>query len=354
MQLLRSPDHDLVYLGAVHADGDGEQRADDSAVRLDLVHLFEAPSMLAINAALVAKRPLLVRGEPGVGKSQLAKAAAVALGRRFLSRTLTIRTEIQELFWALDSVRRLAEAQLLSAVTPAEAKIEQVVEAQLRLDKFVEPGPLWWAFNWAGARAQLKRARPKLPDDQLPPPTADQGTVVLLDEIDKADGSVPNGLLEALGHREFPGPAEAPPIRQVGVPPLVVITTNEERVLPNAFLRRCLVLNLSLPETEGDLIATLMERGRAHFKAGLADGRAAPSDRLLTEAAKRLATQRAACLVPPKPGQAEYLDLVRAVCQLASADAERIKMLDQVEPLTLGKYRVPSHGPTESYLTEMP
>ena len=91
------------------------------------------------------------------------------------------------------------------------------------------------------------------------------GCVVLIDEIDKAESDVPNGLLEALGSGRFTplGQTEAVEVR--GEPPLVVITTNEERVLPNAFLRRCLVLELKLPRDDPGLIEHLIGAGGGPF-----------------------------------------------------------------------------------------
>lgn len=324
-QRLTSPEHDEVILH-------------ETPNEPDAVHLFDARSMLAINAALVANRPLLVRGEPGVGKSQLARAASKALGRQFIQRTLTIRTEAQDLFWMRDDVRRLAEAQLLSAVfreqTLTPSILEQTLEDRLAVDRFVEPGPLWWAFDWVGARDQLLRARPKLPEGNQPPSDAPRGVVVLLDEIDKADGSVPNGLLEALGQRSFLGPSEEALIRQRGITPLIIVTTNEERALPNAFLRRCLVLHLALPDNESALKELLIERGRAHFRQD-----PVPSDQVLEQAADFLVKHRQKVKAPPRPGQAEYFDLLRAVCLLAEDEKTRLALLTDVGPLTLGKFQ---------------
>jgi len=311
----------------------------------DAVHLFNEGSVLAINAALMANRPLLVRGEPGAGKSQLARAAAHVLEREFVHTTLTIRTEIQDLFWQLDAVKRLAEAQLVGAVVAAadyaSAEASKVVEERLAVGNFVEPGPLWWAFDWSTAKTQYERAHPTLADE-LRTPKNNRGVVVLLDEIDKADSAVPNGLLEALGNRAFPGPGEVSRIQQNPSlpPPLVVITTNEERTLPNAFLRRCLVLHLALPEPRDKLCEYLMTRGRAHFTRCLPEGVLAPSETLLETAADMLFDDRDACRTPPRPGQAEYLDLLRAVCRLEPTNEEaRLGLLKDVRPLTFAKYQ---------------
>ena len=92
--------------------------------------------------------------------------------------------------------------------------------------------------------------------------------MLLIDEIDKADTDLPNSLLETLGNGDFTVPYIGTSVRQsAGIaPPLVLITTNEERELPDAFLRRCMVLQLSLPEEDRVLLDFLCERGRIHFE----------------------------------------------------------------------------------------
>lgn len=351
MNLLESPKHDTVDLdGASH--------------QLDAVHIFDAQSMLAVNAALMANRPLLIKGEPGTGKSQLARAAAQALGLHFESITLTTRTEVQDLFWRLDAVKRLAEAQLAGAVLRALGVDGKQVEASLgktlKVERFVEPGPLWLAFDRQGALDVARQPGTKSDSTASPAPDVDSaaspapdvdsaarpgpnaGSVVLLDEIDKADGSVPNGLLEALGNREFPGPGEVGPICQV-VPPLVIITTNGEKTLPNAFMRRCLVLQLKLPEGDGALTKFLIKRGRSHFpktpRKGAKQEFVPPSDHVLLKAATQLVDDRKACTTPPLPGQAEYLDLLRAVCKLSDDNQKRLGLITDVRPLVFGKYQ---------------
>lgn len=293
----------------------------------DRVHLLQAREIHAINAAIAAGRPLLVRGEPGVGKSQLARAAAKALGRAFVKHVIDSHTESRDLMWSFDAVKRLAEAQLAGALRDDLAR----ARSDLAVERFLHPGPLWWAFDWANAEAQATLAqaeRPSQPDDG----DWRRGCVLLLDEIDKAEAEVPNGLLEALGAREFTPAGHHGPVRAAGIPPLVVITTNEERVLPDAFLRRCLVLHLSLPETEAALTAFLIARGRAHFPQA--------SVALLREAADLLHADRAAAIrqqIRPYPGQAEYLDLLRAVLGMARGTRNQIKMLAVIRDYTLRK-----------------
>lgn len=289
-------------------------------------HIIDEDSLLAINATLATARPLLVRGEPGVGKSQLARAAAVALGRAFVPHAIDARTETRDLLWSVDAVARLAEAQLVGALRKVN---HATLEKRLAIDSFVHPGPLWWAFDWESALVQANRLKlsiPTTPKDWVP---AD-GVVVLLDEIDKADPSVPNGLLDAFGHGRFDVPGRKPVRMNAACRPLVVITTNEERALPDAFLRRCFVLHLKFPSDHAELI----RRGRAHFP------KTKCSDAVLKEAAKLLTADREKLrntdLCPP--GLAEYLDLVRAVCGQKKTDTEQRELMAKIAKFALSKH----------------
>jgi MoxR-like ATPase len=236
--------------------------ADDAIIELaatgdmpEAVHQFEPRQIRAVNAALAARRPLLVRGEPGIGKSQLARAAAKALGRAFVPHTVDARTESRDLLWHFDAVARLAEAQLLGALgravnldapdlQPRPAGKENKAESpsirdRLAIARFLHPRALWWAFDWNGALNRVKDvgiSAPPQPDGGDPA----NGCLVLIDEIDKAEADVPNGLLEALGAGSFHPQGCTEPVKATGIAPLVVITTNEERALPDAFVRRCL------------------------------------------------------------------------------------------------------------------
>jgi MoxR-like ATPase len=290
------------------------------------VHVFDDTSVWAIRAALAANRPLLVRGEPGVGKSQLAQGAAVWLGRPFLSVVADIRTESQDLLWTFDAVHRLAQAQICGAL-----KSENHA-ALLAESNFVRPGPLWWAFDWASALERVEvvgDSAPSAPQGW----NAGDGAVLLIDEIDKAESDVPNGLLEALGTGSFPVRGRKEPVAVKGKAPLVVITTNEDRVLPNAFVRRCLVLHLQLPETDDQLREFLVARGQAHQPKMKKSVLQRAADVLVEERNAARAQQ-----LRPLPGQAEYLDLIRAVSELAAGskgDQERV--LEQVKTFVLRK-----------------
>jgi MoxR-like ATPase len=293
-------------------------------------HVIDEDSILAVDAALATGRPLLVRGEPGTGKSQLARAAAEVLRRAFVPHAVDGRTETRDLLWSVDAVARLAEAQVMGALHDVDQ-----AEVRRRIDvlEFVEPGALWWAFDWASAQAQAQRvgvAEPITPEGWTP----DSGAVVLVDEIDKADAAIPNGLLDALGHGRFDVPGRREPVTMLDRvhPPLVVITTNEERSLPDAFLRRCLVLHLALPEETSALIEMLLDRGEAHFSGC--------SRRVLTRAAELLANDRYELrrqgLTPP--GLAEYLDLVRAVIERRPTEDEQVTLLERISKFALRKH----------------
>jgi MoxR-like ATPase len=150
----------------------------------------------------------------------------------------------------------------------------------------------------------------------VPPEDWDEqrGAVLLIDEIDKADADLPNGLLETLGNGAFTVPYRK---QSVGLgkgvaSPLVVITTNAERELPPAFVRRCLVLNLEVPKTESAFIAWLLERAAAHTALDcVQEVREVAAQQLWGDRQK--AKERGVS----KPGLAEYIDLLRALTRLA-------------------------------------
>ena len=235
------------------------------------VHVFEEDDVLAINAALGSERPLLVRGEPGTGKSQLARAAAQLLGRALVSYTVNANTDTRDLLYHVDLVARLAEAQLMAARTDVSGAD---VDRALALDPFVSPGPLWWALSPGTASTQQENARSNHCPVRAPARAKEHGVVVLIDELDKAEEAVPNGLLDALGDRRFAVPGREAPVvlDHPRGPPLVVITTNEERTLPHAFVRRCWVRNLALPTHPAALYDYVMRRARAHFEKEVGRG----------------------------------------------------------------------------------
>ena len=305
-------------------------------------HQWSQPEIDALRLAYAAGRPLLVQGEPGTGKTQLARAAAEWLGWRLHAETIHPRFEPHELRYRFDAVRRLADAQ-------AGAK---------RLDRhrYWRPGVLWRAFGWESALPFMPVAeRGRKP----------AGHVVLIDEIDKADSDLPNSLLDVLAQRSFQVEPVSEPIGGPAVrAPLIIITTNEERDLPAAFRRRCIVLSLAA----GDDYATwLVERGQAHFGRQLHEaGRelALIDETILRAAAAQLVTDRGAVerLNRPAPGLAEYLDLLYALKALfehepdaAARTAQQQAWLTRLSAYGYLKHQVsdatnPAHQPSQAQL----
>jgi MoxR-like ATPase len=213
---------------------------------------------------------------------------------------MTSRTELSDLTAGFDAVRRLADAQV-NRLLPAWA--------------YVEPGVLWWAFDPASAAARGhdasveldEKQRAQLPDVEDPRVREDRDeehVVVLLDEIDKAEPDLPNDLLEPLDRLGFLAPGNRPvdAAREV----LVVITSNGERRLPPAFLRRCVQLELRLSDDPAEQQRFFVAVARAHF--GVRE-----DDRYQVIAREFVDYRQAAAgRNRREPSTAEYLDTVRA------------------------------------------
>jgi MoxR-like ATPase len=247
-------------------------------------YVYDEDLVLAVNVALATGRPLLLRGRPGTGKSSVARDVAGHLRRRFYPRTISSRTQARDLLWTVDDVARLSDA-----TSPEGAGSR---------DEYVEPGVLWWAFEPATAATRgITGGPPELVDPNDGEPWAD-AAVVLLDEIDKADPDVPNDLLEPLGLYQFR--TEHGTVVEAGAhPPLVILTTNEERDLPKAFLRRCVVHVLPRPT-----------RRRLRDIAGVRLG--PDGDGLYEEVVRALAGETASGDEQVDVSIAEFLDAVAA------------------------------------------
>jgi MoxR-like ATPase len=254
---------------------------------------------LAVNVALATGRPLLVRGRPGTGKSSLAVDLAQRLKWRLYSHTITSRTQARDLLWNFDAVARLNDASFGHVRDPVA---------------YVRPGVLWWAFQPdTAAMRGLDQARlTELGLEPLSDPSASDAdrAVVLLDEIDKADPDVPNDLLLPLGGLRFRVEESGHTFEvRTDVPPLIVTTTNEERDLPAAFVRRCVVLMLTEPDDR-----RLKAIARAHVGDAISEQRL---DRVLEAYA---AVRDAADIDGHHPGVAEFLDAVVAAIALSADD----------------------------------
>jgi MoxR-like ATPase len=311
----------------------GAGRAPDR--RDGAVYVLDEQLRLAVDVALATGRPLLLRGEPGSGKSSLAGFLARNLNWRYYEHVVSSRTTAQDLLWSFDSMRRLADAS-----TPGRAGQPGGLDDA----SYLEPGVMWWALD---RRSALTRGPapgaatsgvPAEPFGDLNATRDQEHSVVLIDEIDKADPDVPNGLLVPLGSTEFVVTpikflVRQPPLWDDSPNHLIVITTNEERDLPPAFLRRCIVHTLPVPDRQ-----TLLAIAHRHLALG---GSALTSneEELLRQLADKFFALRGEAQQSGErpPSTAEYLDAVRVCLRLGIHVGD--PTWDLVEPLVLIKNR---------------
>ncbi|MDR7295439.1 MoxR-like ATPase [Pelomonas aquatica] len=227
-------------------------------------YVATADLMLAVNAAAKLQRPLLIKGEPGTGKTMLAEEVASALGMPLLQWHIKSTTKAQQGLYEYDAVSRLRDSQL--------AGIEGSDRVR-HIENYIVKGVLWQAFE------------------------ADQPVVLLIDEIDKADIEFPNDLLREIDRMEF-YVYETRQLIKARHRPLVFITSNNEKELPDAFLRRCFFHYIKFPDA-----ATMQKIVDVHFPTLKKD--------LLAAALKNFYDVRNLPGLKKKPSTSELIDWLK-------------------------------------------
>jgi MoxR-like ATPase len=237
-------------------------------------YVAPADLTLAVNAAVTLERPLLVKGEPGTGKTELARQVAQGLGLPLIEWHVKSTTKAQQGLYEYDAVSRLRDSQL------GESRVHDV-------KNYIRKGKLWQAFDAPGK------------------------VVLLIDEVDKADIEFPNDLLQELDRMEFHVYETGETIRAIHRP-VVIITSNNEKELPDAFLRRCFFHYIRFPD-----IDTLRAIVRVHFPD--------IKDALLTAALTQFYEVREAPGLKKKPSTSEVLDWLKLLLaeDLSAEDLRR-------------------------------
>ena len=236
-------------------------------------YVATADLTMAVNAAVTLERPLLVKGEPGTGKTELARQISAALGMPMIEWHIKSTTKAQQGLYEYDAVSRLRDSQL------GDARVNDVAN-------YIKKGKLWQAFG------------------------ADGKVLLLIDEIDKADIEFPNDLLQELDRMEFHVYETGETVKAVHRP-VVVITSNNEKELPDAFLRRCFFHYIRFPD-----IDTMRQIVEVHHPGIKAD--------LLTTALTQFYELRETAGLKKKPSTSEVLDWLKLLLA-EDLDASELK-----------------------------
>ncbi|MGB1117638.1 MAG: AAA family ATPase [Parvibaculales bacterium] len=241
---------------------------------------------VAVNAALTLERPLLIKGEPGTGKTVLAEEVSAALGTKLITWHIKSTTKAQQGLYEYDAITRLRDSQL------GDERVKDV-------KNYINKGKLWEAFE------------------------QDERVVLLIDEIDKADIEFPNDLLQELDRMEFFVYETGETIKATKRP-LVIITSNNEKELPDAFLRRCFFHYIAFPDAD-----TMQQIVNVHYPD--------IKERLVKNALGSFYEVRDVPGLKKKPSTSELLDWLKLL------------MNEDIDPETLrendaGKLIPPLHG----------
>src|SRR3954468_22018967 len=215
---------------------------------------------VAVNAAIALERPLLIKGEPGTGKTVLAEEIAKAMGAPLITWHIKSTTKAQQGLYEYDAVTRLRDSQL------GDERVKDV-------KNYIKKGKLWEAFE------------------------SEQRPVLLIDEIDKADIEFPNDLLQELDRMEF-YVYETNETIKAAVRPIVIITSNNEKELPDAFLRRCFFHYIRFPDS--DTMQSIVDVHYPGIKA-----------KLVAEALRIFYDMRKVPGLKKKPSTSELLDWLK-------------------------------------------
>lgn len=237
---------------------------------------------MAVNAAITLQKPLLIKGEPGTGKTMLAEQVAESLGRKIISWNIKSTTKAQQGLYEYDAVSRLRDSQL------GDDRVHDVAN-------YIVKGKLWEAFESDG-----------------------QAPVLLIDEIDKADIEFPNDLLHELDKMEFYVYETQETVKAIQRP-IVIITSNNEKELPDAFLRRCFFHYISFPDK-----ATMTDIVNVHYPD--------LKQELLKEALEVFFEVREVTGLKKKPSTSELLDWIRLLVA-EDMDGDALKNRDKASAI---------------------